>query len=184
MSIEEAITLAQKGMNYDHLKGDYENLKNSDELKLLNELAAENGLKSGKEYLAQVREKARQEKLAKRIDELETEGVPSEHAKKMAELEMGQPQAKEPSPFLELFKKYPETQAWDDLSKFPDEVREAVKNGENPVVAYAEHKARQALAERDQLLAKERAKEQTTGSLTTHATEVEPDPFLKGFLGT
>lgn len=186
ITTEEAITLAQKGMNYDHIKSELETIKNSEEAKILSELAKENGFKTSAEYLQSVRDQARQEKISKRAVELENDGVPADHAKRMAELELAAPQASaqpDPSPFLDLFKKYPETQNWKGLEEFPKEVADAIKAGENPVVAYADYKVKQVLSEKERLAADLDAKQRTTGSLTTQATETEPDVFRAGFWG-
>lgn len=186
ITTEEAITLAQKGMNYDHIKSELETLKNSEEAKILSDLAKEHGFKTGAEYLQSIRDQARQEKISKRAVELENDGVPAEHAKRMAELELANPQPSkqaDPSPFLDLFKKYPETQEWKTLEEFPEEVAKAIKAGENPIVAYADYKVKQALSEKDRLAAEIDAKQRTTGSLTTQAPETEPDVFRAGFWG-
>lgn len=184
VSIEEAITLAQKGMNYDHVKGELDNLKNSEEVKTLAELAKENGFKTGKEYLDHIRENARQAKVNEIFEQLKAEGVPEAYAKELAEAKVAAPKQKEPdtSPFLELFKKFPETAEWKDLDAFPTEVRDAVKNGENPVVAYSLYKAQQAEAEKAKVLADQDARQRTPGSLNSDS-DAQPDPFLAGFWG-
>jgi hypothetical protein len=180
-TVEELIPLAQKGRNYDPLHEKNEKLKA--EAQILADLAKENGFKTGQEYVENVRQKAKEAKISARVEALKAEGVPENYAKELAEKELATPtKAPDPSPFLELFNKFPETAEWKDLDAFPDEVRQAIQNGENPVVAYSVHKANLAQAERDKALAQQDARERSTGSLQSQS-DGAPDPLLAGLFG-
>lgn len=180
---EELITLAQKGRNYDPIKEKYEGLKNSETTKRLKELTEEGGFKSEDEFLESLKTKTLQEKLDKRVAELEADGVPTSHAKHMAELELSKPIEAKPNPFEKLFQRFPETSTWTDLSQFPDDVRKSIEEGDDPLLAYAAHKAKVAEDEKERVIAEYDASKRSTGSLQTNAVEKEEDEFLKGFLG-
>lgn len=180
---EELITLAQKGRNYDPIKEKYEGLKNSEATKRLKELTEEGGFKSEDEFLDSLSKQKKQEKIDKRVAELEAEGMDTGHAQRMAELELSKPQEKKPNPFEKLFQRFPETAQWNDINQFPEDVRKNIEEGDDPVIAYATYKAKVAEDEKAKVLAEIDASKRTAGSLQTTTKEVEEDEFLKGFLG-
>jgi hypothetical protein len=187
---EELTTNAQKGMNYDKIKEELDKVKNSDENKMLLELAKEEGFKDGATYLKSLKDSKVQKKVDDRVQELVDEGVPLDHAKKMAQLELSVPQeAKkdevEPltQSFAELFNEYPETAEMKELSDFPDEVQKAIKEGKSPVVAYSKYLAKKAEEAKAIAVQNESARLRDTGSLQTSQPEVPEDDFVSGFMG-
>lgn len=182
-TLEDIKTLAQKGRNYDPLKEKFEGLKNSETAKRLKELTEEGGFKSEEEFLASLKAKTEQEKLNKRIAELESEGLGTEHAKRMAELELSKPKENKPNPFEKLFQRFPETATMTDISQFPEEVRKSIEEGDDPVLAYAAYKVKVAEEEKARILSEADASKRSVGSLNTATAEKENDEFLSGFLG-
>lgn len=190
LSYDELIANAQKGMNYDHILSERDSLKNSETNKLLTEIAKENGLKP-EEFLASLKESKTNEKIMNRAKELEAEGMKPEHAKKMAELELKQPtQAKEPdevklleNEFKTLHQEFPETKDFKELSDFPKEVIELIKQGKSPLVAYAKYQMEEMKknAEIEKNNLKNTLKD--TGSLGKGEPDGKSDPFLEGLLG-
>lgn len=192
-SIEDLITLAQKGRNYDHVLTERDSLKNSEEMTLLSKMAKDAGKKDGKEFLSELMNSIEKVKLDERIKALEAEGLTPEHAKRMAELEMKSPeptkveQTDDVEPlakqFEELFQEFPETSEWKDLSEFPQEVQAMIEEGKSPLVAYTKFLTKKV--DDDKRLAQQNTDAQTrdTGSFKTGKGEKKDDDFLKGLFG-
>lgn len=192
-SIEELITLAQKGRNYDHVLGERDSLKNSEEMSILSKMAKDAGKKDVKEFLKDLSANIENVKLEERVKQLENEGMNPEHARRMAELEMkntAQPQADEASDiqplvkqFEELFQEFPETQDWKELSDYPQEVQDLISDGKSPLVAYTKYLTKKAEDEKRVLEQNKQAQERDTGSFKTGKSETKDDDFLKGLFG-
>lgn len=192
-TLEELKTLAQKGRNYDHVLGERDELKKySDEVKTLAELAKEAG-KEPKVFLEELRNNFRNEKLQKRVQELQEEGMKPEHAQRMAEMELNQPrqaveeeQAQDPThlvnEFQALFKKFPETAQFKDLSEFPEEVQTLIQEGESPLVAYMQYKMSELEKAKSVEAQNKDAQQRDTGSFKTGKSEEKEDEFLQGLL--
>lgn len=208
LTLDEAVTLSQKGMNYDRMVQRYEDrLNNSRELQVLDFFGQMYG-KTRDEYvdfLWQQREGAvaQQEAAALRKQYPDApasmiEQMSKERAKaKTAELERVAAEKKQQDddeklkPWYEFAQAYPEESK--DLSKLPPEVLEAAKNGEHPISAMRAYQLKQAeekLATLRQEL--EQAKKTETqnqknrksaiGSVGSTATPPPSDPFLAALL--
>lgn len=193
-SVDEIVPLAQMGRNYPKIKEELDAVRNSEEMKTLAEIAKESGFKDVKSFAQELKTNLFNAKVDRRASELVSEGMKPEHAKKMAELELSQSSAKaqEQSPvdegqkqavnaYLELFQEFPETAEWDDLSKFPPEVRDQINAGKNPVVAYTKYLTAKAEKEKAIAIQNADARSRDTGSLGSNNSDEKDDPFLQGF---
>ena len=189
--IEEVKTLAQKGRNYDHVKGELDALKGSEELTFLKNLAEEAGFTDVKEYVSTLKKDIQQKQVQTRVKELQADGMTREQAEYTANLEM---QARAPKPltppqadptadlktgFETLFKEYPETAKMKSLADFPPEVVKAIEEGATPIVAYQKHLLNESTkkAEKDNHNAK--VKQRDIGSLQSGKADEEEDQFLR-----
>ena len=208
LTLDEAVTLSQKGMNYDRMVQRYEDrLNNSRELQILDFFGRMYG-KTRDEYvdfLWQQREGAvaQQEAAALRKQYPDApasmiEQMSKERAKaKTAELERVAAEKKQQDddeklkPWYEFAQAYPEESK--DLSKLPPEVLEAAKNGEHPISAMRAYQLKQAEEELATLRQElEQAKKTETqnqknrksaiGSVGSTATAPPSDPFLAALL--
>lgn len=190
----ELITNAQKGMNYDHVLQERDSLKNSDEMKALESIAKESGLKDVKTLIETLKTNLADIKLTERAKALEAEGMTPEHALKMAELELKADAKKtaEPEPkddtiekltdeFRSLHDEFPETNEWKKLSDFPEEMQTLLNEGKSPLIAYTKYV--QKKAEDEARIAKQNAtaKDRDTGSFKSGKSEEKQDDFMSGF---
>nr|DAT38987.1 MAG TPA: hypothetical protein [Caudoviricetes sp.] len=208
LTLDEAVTLSQKGMNYDRMVQRYEDrLNNSRELQILDFFGRMYGKTRDEyvEYLWQQRESAvaQQEAAALRNQYPDApasmiEQMSKERAKaKTAELERVAAEKKQQDddeklkPWYEFAQAYPEEAK--DLSKLPSEVLEAAKNGEHPISAMRAYQLKQAEEELATLRQElEQAKKTETqnqknrksaiGSVGSTATAPPSDPFLAALL--
>ena len=190
---DELITNAQKGMNYEKVLSERDSLKPYAELiKELDELAKENNVDT-KDFVKGLKESKQQEKLNKRITELEAEGMSKDHAKRMAELEFKQPKVEQKvenkefdtltNDFKTLHAEFPETQGFKELSDFPQEVVDLIKQGKSPLVAYTKYQVDTLKKQSEIDKTKAINKVKDTGSLGSIEDNKKKDPFLEGFLG-
>lgn len=192
LSQDELITNAQKGMNYDHIKSENDSLKKySDSNKLLEELAKEANLEVN-DFVKGLKESKQQEKLNNRIKELTEEGMSEEHAKRMASLELNQPTVVKPiekvdtndalvNEFKTLHAEFPETQAFKELTDFPQEVRDLISQGKSPLVAYTKYQVDSIKKQSEIDITNAANKSKDTGSLTSVEENTKIDPILEGF---
>lgn len=208
LTLDEAVTLSQKGMNYDRMVQRYEDwLNNSRELQVLDFFGRMYGKTRDEyvEYLWQQREGAvaQQEAAALRNQYPDApasmiEQMSRERAKaKTAELERVAAEKKQQDddeklkPWYEFAQAYPEEAK--DLSKLPSEVLEAAKNGEHPISAMRAYQLKQAEEELATLRQElEQAKKTETqnqknrksaiGSVGSTASAPPSDPFLAALL--
>jgi hypothetical protein len=182
--------LAQKGRNYDHVLQERDSAKNSQEMQILADLAKNAGMKDVATFVKELQKNYLDMKIENRVRQLESEGLPTEHAKRMAELELKadsgkQVQEQQAQPdegvdaFVELMSEFPETQEWKSLSDFPPEVRKMIDEGKKPIVAYTKYLAQKAEQEKAVALQNKQAIERDTGSFKSGKTE-KPDDFLAG----
>lgn len=184
---EEVIANFQKGMNYDHVKSELDTIKGLGLTKAeAEELKALAGDKPIREYVQSIKQNELTNKINARASELKAEGMSDEHALRFAKLELEKPtQMKSPQEieyekgFTDLAKSFPETQNFKDLSEFPKEVVDAIRDGVNPVVAYAKYTVaeskRKAEVEQQNLVNKAK----NEGSASTKEVDEENDIILK-----
>lgn len=191
----EIVTLAQKGMDYDRIRGKWDEAKPV--MELFNQFAQKAGMNVS-DYVAYIRTQAKQsqgmsEEEAKRSVELEDReaAVSAREAKQAAETaqqtKQGELEARRRAD-IEAFRNiYPD--AAKDPKSIPPEVWEQVNAGTSLVVAYAVYdakRARAAQAAAEQKLnatAKNQANAaRSTGSMHSSGANVKSkDPFLDGW---
>ena len=186
---EEAIELAQKGMNYDKVHGELQNYKNSNELHVLSELAKSAGV-SMSDYLARLQSFQNQaaidnikesikakypdapEELINDLAKTQFEKNTSEKKHKET-VTANQKQNEERERLVKqveaLEKAYPDV----DVNKLPSEVIEMAQQGETLLGAYRAYELKQAKAELEALKKNETNKAKTTGSMSSHADAVD-----------
>lgn len=179
---EEVISLAQMGMNYTKIKTKLDELENGELLTL----AKDEGFKDIPSYVKSLSENTYKQKLEKKTNEYIEQGVPAEHADKLARVDLAS-KPKEDDPvqksFEELFTEFPEeTKNFKSLSDFPQEVQDMIAQGKTPVIAFSKYVAKQGDEAKRIAKQNEDNANRDTGSLGTSSTTKEDD-FLRGFLG-
>lgn len=181
LPMDEVVTLAQKGMNYDKI---YARAQRADEAgahsEALEKLAAASGMEPD-EYLEALENERFEDILGCAVT-----GVPKEMEKAGAAEEAGG----ETSPgddealagFIELVAKYP------DLDALPEEAAALVRAGVPPLYAYEAAAGRQLAGENARLRAglaaagaDARNRVTTPGSAESLGETADADPFLTGF---
>lgn len=126
MTLDELIASAQKGADYDRVKGQVKELKDS--MAVLEGLAKENGM-SLAEYMGKVNESLQAQKIRTRAEEIiEEEGLDEETAERIArlELEKEEKQTEEviPDPEADFDREYNELLRKANISAIPDDIAE------------------------------------------------------------
>lgn len=207
LTLEEAVTLSQKGMNYDRMVWNYEErINNSREAQILDFFSQVYGKTREEyvEYLWQQRESAIAQQEAEKLQN-EYPEAPAALIRKMSmeraktrtqELERSATQRKQQGeeerlkPWYEFAEVYPEESK--NISALPEKVLDAVKNGEHPVSAMRAYQLEQAQNElatlREQLEHAKKTEAQNQknakkaiGSVTSTREKPPEDPFLAAF---
>lgn len=204
---EQLIINAQKGLDYDRIRTDRDTIKNSKQLKLIQDLAKESGYDNVDEFVDEFYNNLEQSKIQNRADQLVMErGIDLDVAVEMAEMEIENERLKtvqvKPvtyeapvnpmvSGFEELFKKHPEIKTqyagYDDL---PMEFRAKISQGDDPVNAWTQYiidtKDKQLQEAHQALIALQnnnKNRQKATQSVKDSADKKETDDFLKGLFG-
>ena len=196
MSLEDAIILAQKGMNYDHVKQELDDYRNGKqgEVPIIAEYAKASGMEYNA-YVAMLEQNAKNYALERVKDQIANqypdadEDVINELAEARAKLEEQERRQTEDEarraemdkrlkPWRDFSKRFPDVEA----DKLPQEVVAEIQSGASPVEAYQsflinklEHEKQTA---EQNILTKMRA----VGSAKSDAAEKEKDAFLAGFM--
>jgi len=195
---EEAVTFAQKGMDYDPIKKELGELKAGgahEALKLEKQLADSMGLTVA-EYRKAALDQVQNARLQKELAAVNKEfpGMPADAATALAQARIGQVDAnrksaaeqQEAETWTELAEAYPELKSAEDI---PSDVREAIEQGKEPLLAMREHEIAALKAQLAQQAADAAAKEQNNNNKQKAAGPVKPgsgteiDPFLQGLFG-
>jgi hypothetical protein len=193
--LSEATILAQKGMNYDKVQTQLQELQNDPGRLFLQDLAKENGFDNINDFINDF--KAMQEQA--RIDELVQQNIPEQYAKKMIEMEKFQQQfeqekqqkeqeQKEIQEFVglnEVFREFNDRDFDPNTDKIPDEVfTTARENGVPLKFAYESFMAKQ-LKQQQQIYKQneQNLKRTVTGGTTQHGStnSQSVDDFEDGF---
>jgi hypothetical protein len=201
LSREQAATLAQKGMNYDKVLEKLKAAENSEEFMVLDSYARQNGM-TRQQYVKHLREKQAESLAESEMKEIKARypELPDAAAKELAESrasikqraieeKLRQEQEREKNeqlrPWQEFAKAYPEAK---DFSSLPEDVRNDIANGEEPVSAMRKFELTEAKKEietlKQQLATKEkndRNKEKAIGSAASSSPEEPADAFMAGF---
>ena len=136
MGLDDLIMNAQKGLDYDHVRQEYDRMRNAPEFQILDRYAQQAGM-TREQY---VQELMRQEQEA-RVQQEVGRGVPEDVARRLLQLEQDKRQREameaqqrrqqeQRQAFVELAREYP------GIKEFPPEVIQAVAKGEKPLSAY------------------------------------------------
>lgn len=195
VSRDDLIALAQKGMDYDHVKGKLEAVETkkreeSDHaVSFLEDVAQQSGM-TVQQLIQQTRDKLRETKVQnlmaqKGIDEATArERVALEEER--ASLERAKAKPAEPSPeeqrrkdnIREFAAAYPGVMG----TKIPPEVWAAFNRGESLTVAYAKDRERKLKEELESAKQTKKNREQAPGSVSTAGDKSgKADPFLAGW---
>lgn len=200
LTIAEAKAAAQKGLNYDHIKSQLDELKNSPALRLIGQYAADNGL-TPEEYVRRAQELREEQADAGELQQLVAAGNKPEVARELLRLrreaarkseeqrradqerqdaeERGRAdQERRSADFAAFVAAYP------DVKTLPDEVAQAVAGGESPLTAYTRYenaRLREQLKAAQETQAAEKKKEENRkknpGSMGSGRSEEAPDPL-------
>lgn len=165
LNLEEAATLAQKGMKFDMISAEFE---------LLKELSRSAGM-SPAEYLQGIKNEAEE----KRLNELTAKcSGDSELALKLLKAE----ESSLPDEMDALTAEFPEIKGMEDV---PEEVKAAAKiKGTGLLFEYLLYEHRQSLAAREELSRRELAERASLGPLSIGSENSAVDAeFLKGIWG-
>lgn len=179
LSMEELIANAQKGLDYDHIRTERDNLK--PEIELLDQLAKAAGMSRG-DYVAAVRKHQEDAQIAAQMQR----GIPEDVARRLQALEGAQRQreaedqaraaAQARNRDLAAFVK-----AYPDVTEFPEEVVAAIAQGEKPLAAYQAYENKQLKAKLAAYQKNEENKQKTAGSMKGSGASEEADAFSSGF---
>lgn len=194
ISLDEARTLAQKGMNYDHIVEERDRNKNA--FDFLVEQAKSKGM-TVEDYIAGERANAENQRIDEKMRVLRErdDDASDETLRNLAKLELAEEEAKKKREEAEaseteknneiegwnkLFKAHPELIEKDGQTKITDEVFKLVREGHSPTEAYYITRVRE-LEEKSKIEeSAEKAKNKSIGSLRGDQTTDE-DAFLEGF---
>lgn len=197
--LSEAVQLAQKGMNYDHVKEELEQYKSGAksaydrEIGLLDSFAKRSGL-TREEYIAHLEQGAASAEVEELVDELQSKypDAPPDMLRRMAELEAKEQQARRAleeqqrerdaldrrtKPWRDLVREFPDV----NVAALPEAVLKAVEAGRTPIEAYQAHLLEEA--QKQAKIAEQHGynKARAVGSVRGDAAEPDRDPFLEGF---
>ena len=196
---QEMTALAQKGLDYDRVREKYDAAKPV--MEMFTQMAKQSGM-TVEEYVSFVRTEAKKSAgmnadEAKRAVDLEdresavlakeAEEAEKQTAAQQAAQAEGSAEERRNADIAEFQKTFPD--AAKDAGSIPQEVWDAVKQGQRLATAYALWREKQALAETERVKQESVAKEQnaknagrSTGSMKTAGAESKAsDPFLDGF---
>ncbi len=163
---DEAVVLAQKGLKFNKISGEFERLKN---------LAAKSGKSIG-EYISSIEENELAVRKAKLLEDCAGNEELAEHILSLEKTD----RSKENDGFSILQREFPEIKSADDL---PDEVKETVELlGGNLLSAYLLYEHRQAKLGKEARLKQEISREASVGPQQSHAKESAGslEEFIKG----
>lgn len=202
LSLSDAKTAAQKGLNYDHVKTELDELKNNPLWTAAKKSALAAGL-TDEEFAERLLEKLEEREVKKiskerNIDEQAARGVFEEKKASKKELEDLKTKSAKDDEELKTLREFKKKQdiieaarkEWESFTKthseykkledLPEEVKNAVlKNGEELNYAYLKYEN----AELKRSMQKKQAAQKSPGAAKGTTAEEENDDFLKGLLG-
>lgn len=196
LSEEEARALAQKGMDYDHLRQQYDGLKNSEELTMLDQMAAEMGMDRAS-YIKALSQFNQNQATAQYVEELKKQYPNTDEAvlQELAKTQLTQRQEQEKQAKLtqqqqaekaqkEAFAaqyqafvtEYPDV----DPTKLPDDVMQSMAAGETMLSAYRAFELKKLKADYAALIKNKDNSQKALGDVKGKPQDDE-DAFLLGF---
>lgn len=194
ISLDEARTLAQKGMNYDHIVEERDRNKNA--FDFLVEQAKSKGM-TVEDYIADERANAENQRILLKMEELREhdDDASDETLRDLAKLKLAEEEAKKKREEAEaseteknneiegwnkLFKAHPELIEKDGQTKINDAVFALVREGHTPTEAYYMTRIKELEEQSKIAESEEKAKNKSIGSLRGDQATDE-DSFLEGF---
>ena len=196
LSEDEARALAQKGMDYDHLRQQYDGLKNSEELALLDQMAAEMGMDRAS-YIKALSQFNQNQAAAQYVEELKKQYPNTDEAvlQELAKTQLTQRQEQEKQAKLtqqrqaekaqkEAFaaqyqafvSEYPDI----DPTKLPDDVIQSMASGETMLSAYRAYELKKIKSDYAALIKNKDNSQKALGDVKGKPQDDE-DAFLLGF---
>lgn len=196
ISLDEARTLAQKGLNYDHVVEERD--RNRSAFDFLMERAKVEGI-TVEQLIERERGRAEDQRLEAKKSEIRArdDDASDETIESLARLELEAEKARaeresakarenkdkeEIESWNRLFREHPELIAPDGSSKVSPGVLELVKSGRTPTEAFLTERNRELEAQSRVAASEQRAKQKSVGSLSG-VQSAEEDDFLAGFNG-
>ena len=194
ITLSEARTLAQKGMNYDHVVSERD--RNKSAFDFLAEQAKSKGM-TVEDYIAGERKNAEDQRILLKMEELRErdDDASDETLRSLAKLKLAEEEAQKKREEAEaseteknneiegwnkLFQAHPELIEKDGQTKITDEVFKLVREGHSPTEAYYMTRIKELEDKSKIAEAEEKAKAKSIGSLRGDQT-TEEDAFLEGF---
>lgn len=181
LPVSQLVTLAQKGMNYDHVYGELSRIKSSPELAVLERFAQQSGM-SREEYVRYLESEFENQQIQSQVQQ----GMSEPAARRMLALEAKERQrqaleqqerAKEEktAQYLALANAYP------GLKELPAQVVQAIRNGEPPLAAYRAYENAQLRQELEAVKTNTRNQSKAMGSMSDSAATPPVSDFLSGW---
>ena len=163
LSLNEAATLAQKGMKFDMIESQFDRLKS---------LSKRQGL-SVADYLSSLENTLKEEKISALAEKCSGD---RELAEKLYSLEGAQGEKND-----EIFTVFPELESEQDI---PEEVKTAAQiKGTGLLFEYLLYDRRLRVAAAEEEKARQKAQEQSLGSFSSAGEDISDAEFLKGVWG-
>ena len=195
LSLDEARTLAQKGLNYDHVVAERD--KNRMAFDFLLERAKSEGI-TVEQLIEKERGKAENQRLEAKMSEIRArdDDASEDTVKSLARFELEAEKVREErerAQALEeknnaeiegwnrLFREHPELLASEGGSKVSQGVFDLVKKGHSPIEAYYIERNRELEAQNKMYSSANEAKKKSVGSLSGSQGMEDEDDFLAGF---
>ncbi len=202
ITVEEAITLAQKGMNYDKVAEERDRLRGHEKATRVMENFAKLNNMSLDEYADFLETQQKTVSIQREMQDIQSKhpDVPDDLAREIAELraetkrkEMEaqeaarrkEEEAAAQKPWLDFIREYPSMK---DIKDLPEDVLEGIKSGLTPTEAMLRHERKEKEKEIEELRKrletqeKNKAnKKKAVGSAASNAAGKSSEPFLEGF---
>lgn len=196
LSEEEARSLAQKGMDYDHLRQQYDGLKNSEELTMLDQMAAEMGMDRAS-YIKVLSQFNQNQATAQYVEELKkqypntdetvlqelaktqlTQRKEQEKQARLTQQQQAEKAQKEAfaAQYQAFVSEYPDV----DPTKLPDDVMQSMAAGETMLSAYRAYELKKLKADYAAMIKNKDNNQKALGNVKGKPQDDE-DAFLLGF---
>ena len=179
ITVEEAVTLAQKGMNYDKVMEKLRAAENAEELKILDAAARQSGL-TRKEYVKRLQSRFAEDAVGAEMKDIKARhpGVSDELAKELAEArikyarreteerekqEQERLRQEQLRPWQEFRAAYPDVK---DIQSLPEQVLRDIAEGDEPVRAMRKYELCEAKKEIEDLKQRLQIKEKNEHNIT------------------
>lgn len=181
MTVSQLVAAAQKGMDYDNVRTKLDAAQNDPARKLVESLAAQNGM-DVQEYLMA----AQQGMQSQQTQPLVEQGMSEELAREVLEerahkasiqaaLDAQEKQKADLEPWMELRREYPQ------MTQIAPQVAKRIAQGESPIAAMRGYELEQLRAQMAAQKAADKNKQTTPGSASGLGGNDKNDPFEQGF---